>query len=226
MNEIEKRLALRIFEEKAVQFGAFKLKHHDNNPDAPLSPLYFNLRTPDNAKKPGPLSADLVSRLGGLIYNLIYDLGLECRYIAGIPRAGEPFALEVHQFCRLFKENIGIIKLEKLENENENRRISGIITDEEQEIIKGSKVVLIDDLITKADSKFEAIKSMEDAGLKVENIVVIIDREQGGADELKKAGYSLHSIFKISDLLAFYLNKSKISYEKYNEALDYIQANR
>ncbi len=93
-------------------------------------------------------------------------------------------------------------------------------------IVPGGSVLLIDDLITKADSKFESINVLESAGLKVENIMVVIDREQGGYDELKKAGYLLHSIFKITELLDFYLDNKKISREKYSETINYINANK
>lgn len=224
MEKAEERLALRIFDEKAVQFGAFELKHHKNNPEAMLSPIFFNLRTENNPGKKGSLSPDLVNNIGRVLYSVIMRARIPFQYVAGIPWAGEPLAESVYYTNRLFGGKAERIRLVKEEKEDGSRKITGIV--DGYKVVSGYKALLIDDLITKADSKFEAIQVLESAGLKVRNILVVIDREQGGADELKKTGYALHSIFKISDLLKFYLNKGKINREKYDEVMEYIYINR
>ncbi len=48
MNKAQERLAERLFNEDVIKFGGFKLKLHEKNPEAPLSPIFFNLRTEDN----------------------------------------------------------------------------------------------------------------------------------------------------------------------------------
>lgn len=224
MESAEERLALRIFDEKAVEFEPRPLKHHEKNPNAPLSPIFFNLRTKDNPGKKGPLNPDLVSNIGRVLYSVILETNIPFHYVAGIPWAGEPFAEAVHYTNRLFSGKAELIKMVKEEKEDGSRKIVGIV--DGYKVVSGYKALLIDDLITKADSKFEAIKVLESAGLKVKDILVVIDREQGGADELKKAGYTLHSIFKISDLLKFYLNKKKINQEKFDEVMGYLCANK
>jgi orotate phosphoribosyltransferase len=52
---------------------------------------------------------------------------------------------------------------------------------------------LIDDLITKGQSKLEAITLLEAVGLKVKDILVLVDREQSGAEGLDAHGYTVHS---------------------------------
>ena len=89
---------------------------------------------------------------------------------------------------------------------------------------EGQTVLLIDDLITGANSKFESIKTLEDHSLVVKDVVVLVDREQGGGDQLKKAGYTLHSAMKLSELMDYYLRQGKISDEKYEEVSSYIKA--
>jgi len=224
MNKAQERLAERLYEEEVIKFGNFKLKLHGKNPEAPLSPIFFNLRTEDNPGKKGPLSPDLVSNIGRILYSLTVGLQTQYQYVAGIPWAGDPFAEVVYHANRLFGGKAELLKLIKEEKEGGSRKIVGLA--DGGKIIWGSSALLIDDLITKADSKFEAIKVLEDAGLKVENIIVVIDREQGGADELKKAGYELISVFKISDLLRFYLNKGIITRQKHDEVMEYIYANK
>jgi len=57
----------------------------------------------------------------------------------------------------------------------------------------GDVALVVDDLITRGDSKLEAIAPLEEAGLSVHDVVVLIDREQGGADDLSRRGYKLHA---------------------------------
>jgi len=58
--------------------------------------------------------------------------------------------------------------------------------------------VVIDDIITDGASKLEAIESLEAAGLVVEDLVVLIDREQGGRERLAAKGYRLQAVLSIS----------------------------
>ena len=58
--------------------------------------------------------------------------------------------------------------------------------------------MLIDDIITDGASKFEAIEPLEEAGLVVKDLVILIDREQGGRELLAAKGYTLHSVLTIS----------------------------
>src|SRR5262249_37672449 len=62
----------------------------------------------------------------------------------------------------------------------------------------GERVVVIDDIITDGASKLEAIEPLEAAGLVVEDLVVLIDREQGGRERLAAKGYRLHAVLSSS----------------------------
>jgi uridine monophosphate synthetase len=65
----------------------------------------------------------------------------------------------------------------------------------------GETVVVVDDLATTGGSKFEAIEKLASAGLKVTDIVVLIDRESGAREALAESGYRLHSVMTLSQLL-------------------------
>jgi uridine monophosphate synthetase len=58
--------------------------------------------------------------------------------------------------------------------------------------------VLIDDIITDGASKLEAIAPLEEAGLVVKDLVILVDREQGGRELLAARGYALHAVLTIS----------------------------
>ena len=68
----------------------------------------------------------------------------------------------------------------------------------------GERVVVVDDLATTGESKFEAIAKLTAAGLVVEDVVVLIDRESGAAEALAKAGYRLHAALKLTHLLDYW----------------------
>ena len=66
----------------------------------------------------------------------------------------------------------------------------------------GERVVVLDDLTTTGSSKFEIIETLTQEGLHVEDIVVLIDRESGANEKLINAGFRLHAVFTLSNLVA------------------------
>jgi uridine monophosphate synthetase len=72
-------------------------------------------------------------------------------------------------------------------------------------------VVIIDDLATTGGSKFEAIEKLSSAGLVVKDVAVLIDRQSGAAEMLAEAGYKLHSVFTLSQLLDHFETKGSVN---------------
>jgi orotate phosphoribosyltransferase len=210
---VEKMVATGIFDVGAIKFGAFKLKLHEKNPEAPLSPIYLNLRVPGNG---GPLSPENVQTISYALYDLIEREKIGFDLIAGIPRAGEPFAEVISEIS-----GKPLLKLGKKE-EGGLRKVDSIIGGAYQ---LGQRILLIDDLITQADTKKEAIKVCEEAGLIVVALVVLVDREQGGLKELREAGYQILAVFPVSELLDYYVQIHYIASEKRDEVMAYIRNN-
>jgi uridine monophosphate synthetase len=75
-------------------------------------------------------------------------------------------------------------------------------------------VVVLDDVISLGGSKLSAIETLEAAGLVVRNIVVLLDREQGGKEELARRGYHLHSVLTMSELLTVLCREGLITAEQ------------
>jgi orotate phosphoribosyltransferase len=66
----------------------------------------------------------------------------------------------------------------------------------------GARVVIVEDVVTSGGSSMKAIKRAEEEGLKVLGVVTLVDREEGGRENIEKEGYWLRSIFTKSEILA------------------------
>jgi orotate phosphoribosyltransferase len=63
----------------------------------------------------------------------------------------------------------------------------------------GNRVILVDDVATSGKAILEAKQALDKIGVIADKAIVIVDRNQGAADNLAKVGVKLESIFKISD---------------------------
>jgi orotate phosphoribosyltransferase len=197
------RLDLRLFKAAAIKLGSFKLKLHEKWPDAPLSPIYINIRN----MPPGvyALMADIFDAL-------IAKEGIEYDYILGIPKAGDPIAEALGRTT-----GKPVLHIEKIEIEG-GRKIGTKILDPFE---KKRKVLLVDDLVTQADTKREACKGVEENSLEVAAVVVGYDREQGGLEELRREGRKIFAARKMSQALDFYVEQKLVTSGKRKEVDDY-----
>ena len=92
----------------------------------------------------------------------------------------------------------------------------------EGEFEPGERAIVLDDLITTGGSKLAAIEPLEAAGLKVKDVVVLIDREQGGRDELEAAGYRLHAVLRLSDMLAVLVSEGRITAQQKDQVASFL----
>lgn len=212
-------LAADLFHAGAVRFGAFKLKLHETHPDAPLSPIYLNLRS-KTAKNPGPLGNDLFERVCRTMAERVKDVFPAPDHVCGVPHAGDPYAVWLAVLLGRKEKPMGLIRLNKKESDA-RRAVTNV---REGVYAPGESVLLVDDLVTKADTKLEAIRSLEAAGLVVRDVVVLVDRCQGGSDELANAGYCVHSVFRLPDLLALLRLQGHVDGETVDRVLAYIRS--
>ncbi|MDO8427673.1 MAG: orotate phosphoribosyltransferase [Candidatus Diapherotrites archaeon] len=196
MSDLE-NLCLKLNEIGAIKFGDFTLK------SGLKSPIYIDLRV--------LVSFPLVLKMTAQEM-AIQAKSLQYDSLCGIPYTALPIATLLSQ--ELNKPLIYARKETK--DYGTKRKIEGVFKE-------GQTILVIDDLITDGGSKFETIQPLEEAGLKIKDILVLVDREQGGAKTLKEKGYNLHAVIGIKHLLSVLNKHGKLSDEKVKEILDYLE---
>ena len=196
LTETEKQLIDNLHTIQALKFGEFKLK------SGALSPFYVDLRVIISHP---PILQAVARRILDLLAPLKFQR------IAGIPYAGLPIATAVS-----LAGNLPMIYARKEAKDYGTKRVI------EGRCEPGEIVVLIDDVITDGASKFEAAEPLTQAGLLVQDFVIFLDREQGGADRLREKGYALHSALRISDVLAHLQEAGRLSPDRFARCMDFI----
>jgi orotate phosphoribosyltransferase len=202
MTEKQRAFADALLATGAVKFGAFRLKLHETQPDAPLSPLYVDLRVLRSF--PDALDAAVET-----LREMISARNLAFTRYADVPMAATPLVAVLMHLTR-----IPMITPREAKTHGAGGNINGAFT-------PGETVLVIDDLVTHADSKLEAIRVLEANGLVVRDIAVLIDREQGGPEQLAAAGYRLHASLKLSQLLDYWRSAGAIDEATYEKVRAY-----
>ena len=65
----------------------------------------------------------------------------------------------------------------------------------------GARVAIIEDVVTTGASTLRAIEGALNAGFRIQAVLALVDRQEGGREELRKKGYELESIFTTEDLM-------------------------
>lgn len=185
-----------------AQEGEFALKMHENQPDAPLSPIYVNLRN---------LPENVLDQVGVALSEIPMDETVD--FCAGIAKAGIPLAQAYSRYSGVPVIDI----LGKEETERGRKIVAGEVVG-----TTGINIRLIDDLATGGETKLEAIRAAEEMGFKVVDILVLVDRQQGATEQLEEAGYTLKAAFTLDQLLKYGLRTDKISVEQYSQVKEYL----
>lgn len=194
---ISAALAEGLLRAGCVRFGNFKLK------SGLQSPIYLDLR--QLVSHP-----DVLREVAAAYVPVLKDL--QFTRLAALPYAALPIATAIS----LQTGHPMIYPRKEVKEYGTKAEIEGIYQ-------PGESVVIIDDLATTGSSKFEAIEKLTQANLHVRDVVVLIDRQSGAAESLAQAGYHLHAVLTITQLLDYWEEKQRIPAEKIAEVRRFLK---
>lgn len=177
----------------ALKFGAFKLA------GGKISPYYIDLRIV-------PSFPEAFQKVNDYYVTLIkQDVGIDkFERVAGIPTAGMAFAsLIAYHLKKPF-----LYSREQAKAHGRERKVEGII-------MPGDLILLADDLITTGQSLRKAASAMRAEGGEVNDAVVLVDREEGGSENLAKDKIKLHCLLKVSEAANKLYQMGTITEEEY-----------
>lgn len=80
----------------------------------------------------------------------------------------------------------------------------------EGDVRPGEKVAIIDDVITTGGSTLTAIERAREAGLIIERVVTLVDREEGGRENILRQVARVDAVFTRSEIMSLYEEKRGI----------------
>ncbi len=197
--ENKKDFFLECYQLGIIKFGKFTLKSGIE------SPFYVDLR---------PLSSEpkILKKLANYLLEMLpldnFDV------ICGVPYAALPMAtaMSLESYLPL------IIKRKEAKEYGTKKLIEGIYK-------QGQNCLLVEDVITSGKSLLETIPEIENEGITVSDLVVVLDREQGGKELLEKKGYRVHTLFKISEVCQILQDEKHLTDEEVARINDFLAGN-
>lgn len=198
--ETKKQFFLECYKLGIIKFGQFTLKSGIE------SPFYVDLR---------PLASDpkILKHLANYLLEMLpldnFDL------ICGVPYAALPMAtaMSLESYIPL------IIKRKEAKAYGTKKIIEGIYK-------KGQNCLLVEDVITSGKSLLETIPEIENEGITVSDIVVVLDRQQGGKEILEEKGYRVHTLFNITEVCQMLSEEKFLMDDEIQRIQEFLKGNK
>ena len=174
----DKQALMALVREKALEFGEFTLA------SGKKASYYLDCRKITLDSRGANLIAEGILELLG--DNLPDAIG-------GMAIGADPITAAVLTVAdRQGKSLRGFIVRKEAKTHGKGRDVEGPVQ-------SGDTAVIVEDVVTTGGSSLAAIEKAQAAGLKIQGVVAIIDRMEGGAEAFASAGYNLRSLLTIRD---------------------------
>lgn len=179
--EMKKKLA-RILLEKSYMEGDFTLT------SGRKSDYYFDCRQ-------SSLHPEGAFLIGSIFFDMLKEMDVQA--VAGMTMGADPLVTSTSLAAFISKRFLpALIVRKEAKKHGAGRAVEGL-----GNVKDGDSVILLEDVVSTGGSVLKACEHVQNAGLNVQGIFCILNREEGGADAIKAAGYSLQSIFTRKQLL-------------------------
>ena len=180
LDEVRQHL-LTLFVTLAYQEGNFTLSSGQS------SSYYIN-------GKKVTLTAGGALAVGRLLFSLLES---DTVAVAGLTLGADPLVTAVSVVSAYENQPVAALIIRK---EAKGHGTQAYI--EGPELLPGSKVVVLEDVVTTGKSAMLAVERLRAVGYQVEEVISLVDREQGGAAFYQSQGLQFRAVFTISDIQA------------------------
>jgi orotate phosphoribosyltransferase len=189
-DEMKHRLA-EIILERSFQY-------RDNPPftlaSGKTSNYYFNC-------KPTTMDPEGMYLIGNILFEMLSDADVSAA--GGLTLGADPIANALSLISYQKKKPIKSFVVRKdAKNHGTKSGIEGNIT-------PGERVVVIDDVITTGGSTITAVEIAREAGLKVDRVIALVDREEGGRENIEKYVDRVDAVLTRSEIMNLYKGRPK-----------------
>jgi len=145
--------------------------------------------------KPTTLSPRGMFLIGHLVFDAIKDLNVSG--IGGLTFGADPIAVATAFASELNKKPVKAFSIRKTQKDH------GIVKWIEGDMKAGEKVVIIDDVATTGGSTIKAVERASEEGLDVLRAVVLVDRQEGGIENIRNYVKDVSVIISRDELMAY-----------------------
>jgi orotate phosphoribosyltransferase len=174
-------MLLPLLAQKAYRHGQFTLA------SGRTSDHYVNC-------KPVSLSGEGLALLGALMLEQVEDTAVA---VAGLTLGADPLVSAVAMRAALDGRNLdALIVRKEAKGHGTGAWLEGPLPE------PGSRITVLEDVVTTGGSSLKAVNQLREAGFQVERVVTIVDRQEGGLEAMTAAGLELRSLFLLDEIAA------------------------